>query len=95
MVAGRVGEVEAPEADPVMLSADVPAEASAVGAIEIRLPLPALLASLVDGIRTEAAVGAVVCAKSPVVPVSIVCAGRLVSFRGNGRGSGVEAAVAV
>jgi len=56
-----------------------PADARAVAGVEARLSLPALVGSV--GAGSAVAI--------------VVCAGRLVSLRGSGRGAGVDGATAV
>jgi hypothetical protein len=72
------------------LGADAPTGATPVAGIETRLSLPALSVPVVP----VSVVEEVVCCGS-VAPRVVVCAGRLASFRGSGRGAGVDGATAV
>ena len=88
-VSGSV--VEALEAVTGALDTEEPADARPVAGIETRLSLPAFFVSVVAG----SAVADVVCGGSAAAPRIVVCPGRLASFRGSGRGAGVDGAAAV
>lgn len=88
LVSGTV--VEVLEAVAGALGTREPADARPVAGSEARLSLPVFCMSVV----TDSVVAAVVCGVAATAPRIVVCAGRFASFRGSGRGAGVDEAAA-
>lgn len=88
-VSGTV--VEVLEAVAGALGTREPADARPVAGSEARLSLPVFCMSVV----ADSVVAEVVCGVAATAPRIVVCAGRFASFRGSGRGAGVDEAAAV
>ena len=86
-VSGTVVEV----LEAVALGTREPADARPVAGSEARLSLPVFCMSVVS----DSVVAEVVCGVAATAPRIVVCAGRFASFRGSGRGAGVDEAAAV